>query len=601
MQKIKKTLLTIILIMSALTTYSQTMTLEVQAPRVVNVGETFRMSFITNSKVDNFIPPSIEGFRVIAGPAQSTSNSVSIVNGKVTQSTSISFSYTISAEQEGKFTIGSAKVKHGGQEARTQPFAIECVKESNPPQGGSSAQKTANADGRGIFVNVVLSKREVYLGESLVASTKLYVRGTAVAGIESVKLPVFNGFWTQEMNVPQQIRFERENVKGIVYDAGLLNQQLLFPQQVGELTISGVEVDIIEQTRTRSRDIFDDFFGGGVQNIRKKVVSSAQKIKVKDLPPGAPPSFTGAVGDFKISASLSKQQLMANDATSLTIRVSGKGNLKLINTPKVSLPVDFETYDAKTTESIKNTSNGSEGYRQFEVPIIPRSAGIFTIAAIEFSYFNPSTAKYVTLHTKSFNIEVDKDTKNTQHNYASVDVRRENLKIVGQDIRFIKNTRTLKNENKLFFASTLYFACYILLTLLFIILYLYLDKQIKENKNEFLVRNKKARKIAKKRLDSSKHLLKAGNTQGFYDELLRAMWGYLGDKLGVPAAELSQEKVVLLLTARGIEESYIQIFIKIIHECEFTRYAPSTNGQQVMQYLYTDAVEVISKLEQRIK
>ncbi|MGL4957006.1 MAG: BatD family protein [Bacteroidales bacterium] len=597
------TLLTAILTICVLCTYGSDLTLEVQTPKVVSVGETFRISFIANGKIDNFSPPSIEGLRVIAGPAQSTSSSVNIVNGKVTQRVHVSLSYTVYAEKEGKFTIGAAKIKQGNNEAQTQPFVIESVghNSNRSSQGAVESKNTANTETRNLFVDVTLSKREVYRGEYIVASTKLYARGIAIAGLENVKLPTFNGFWTQEIAVPQQVKFERENVKGAVYDAGILNKQLIFPQQVGELTIPACEIDIIEQVRTRSRDVFDDFFGGGVQNVRRHLVSSPKKIKVKELPSGAPRPFTGAVGNFKLSASLSKNELTANDATSLTIRISGSGNLKLINAPKVDLPVDFEIYDSKTTESIKNSNSGAEGHRQFELPIIPRSAGSFTIPPIEFSYFNPVTEKYVTLQTKAFDIEVKKDTKSVQQNYTSSESRRENLKVLGQDVRFIKSGATVKNEGELFFASGPFYLLYCFLVALFIAAYMWLSKQEKDNKDVVLIRNKKARKVAKKRLDASAHLLKTGNNQGFYDELLRAMWGYLGDKLSIPVAELSQEKVQTLLAQKQIEEAYIEMFIGVINECEFTRYAPTENGKQVMEHLYADAVDIISKLEQRIK
>ncbi|MGL5913044.1 MAG: BatD family protein, partial [Bacteroidales bacterium] len=239
--------------------------------------------------------------------------------------------------------------------------------------------------------------------------------------------------------------------------------------------------------------------------------------------------------------------------------------------------------------------------RQFELPIIPRSAGSFTIPPIEFSYFNPVTEKYVTLQTKAFDIEVKKDTKSVQQNYTSSESRRENLKVLGQDVRFIKSGATVKNEGELFFASGPFYLLYCFLVALFIAAYMWLSKQEKDNKDVVLIRNKKARKVAKKRLDASAHLLKTGNNQGFYDELLRAMWGYLGDKLSIPVAELSQEKVQTLLAQKQIEEAYIEMFIGVINECEFTRYAPTENGKQVMEHLYADAVDIISKLEQRIK
>lgn len=586
---------------------AQNIQLEIQAPRVVTVGEMFRVVFAANGKVDNFIAPSMEGFVVTAGPVQGSSSQVQIAGGKVTQSVTYSFTYTLYAEKEGKLTIGSAKVKAGSEEAQTQPFAIECVKGEAPhaaqqqqqQQGGGQKPAVAGGSDGSLYLGVTLNKTEVYRGECIVASTKIYTRGNSIRGFENVKKPTYNGFWSQDVDVPQEINFARENVSGVVYDAGLLWKQLLFPQQSGELTLSPSEIDVIIQVRTRSRDMFEDFFGGGYQNIRKHLQSKTIKVKVKDLPGGAPASFSGAVGSFKIESSLSKQQLVANDATTLTIRISGNGNLKLINQPKVDLPVDFEMYDTKTTDAIKNSDAGASGYRQFEIPLIPRSAGEFTIPPIEFSYFNPATGKYATLYTKEQAISVEKDTK-SQQTYSSSEGRREGIKFLGKDIRFIKTGEALARQNKLFFGSPSFYLLYIALLAIFAALYAWLKKHRKNSQNVVLMRNRKANKAAKKRLRNSAQLLKMGNAQGFYDELLRAMWGYLSDKLNIPVAELSRESAREAFAERSIEEPYIETFLSVIDECEFARYAPSS-GRKEMAQLYRDAAGVISKLEQRVR
>jgi hypothetical protein len=582
---------------------AQNLQLEIQAPRVVTVGEMFRVTFVANGKVDHFFTPNIEGFVVTAGPVRGDDTQVQIVNGKVTQSTTYSFTYTLYAEKEGKFTIGQAKVKAGNDEAQTQPFAIECVKgeQRAVQQGGSGGQQPAASAGgeNSLYLGVTLSKTEVYRGEYLVAATKLYTRGNSIRNFENVKKPIYNGFWSQDIETPQEINFTRENVSGVVYDVGLLWKQLLFPQQSGELTISSNEIDVIMQVRTRSRDMFEDFFGGGYQNIRKSLQSKVLKVRVKELPGGAPASFSGAVGSFKIESSLSKKQLVANDATTLTVRISGNGNLKLMNAPKVDLPVDFEPYDTKTTDAIKNSDAGASGYRQFEIPFIPRSAGEFTIPPIEFSYFNPATGKYVTLLTQAHTISVEKDTK-SQQTYASAEGRREGIKFLGKDIRFIKTGVTLAQQDRLFFGSMLFYLLYVALILVFAVLYVWLKKHRKNSQNVVLVRNRKANKVAKRRLKNSAQLLKVGNAQGFYDELLRAIWGYLSDKLNIPVSELSRENAREAFAERNIEEQYIETFISVIDECEFARYAPGS-GRKEMTLLYHEAVGVISKLEQRVK
>jgi hypothetical protein len=590
---------------------AQNIQLEIQAPRVVTVGEMFRVTFVANKQVDNFAAPGMEGFVITAGPVEARNTQVEIVGGKVNQSVNHSFTYTLYAEKEGKFTIGSAKVKAGSDEAQTQPFVIECVEGEEPraaqqqqQQGrgqkpaAAAAAAAAGSDGS-LYLGVTLSKTEVYRGECIVATTKVYTRGNSIRGFENVKKPAYNGFWSQDVDAPQEIKFTRENVNGVVYDAGLLWKQLLFPQQSGELTLSPSEIDVIIQLRTRSRDIFEDFFGGNYQNVRRRLQSKTVKVKVKDLPGGAPASFSGAVGSFKIESSLSKKQLMANDATTLTIRISGAGNLKLINAPKVDLPTDFEAYDTKTTDAIKNSDAGASGYRQLEIPLIPRSAGEFTIPPVEFSYFNPATGQYVTLRTQEQAISVEKDTK-SQQTYTPTEGRREGIKFLGQDIRFIKTGATLAQQDRLFFGSAAFYLLYIALAAVFAALYAWLKKHRKNSQNVALVRNRKANKVAKKRLKNSAQLLKMGNAQGFYDELLRAMWGYLSDKLNIPVADLSRESAREAFAERSIEEPYIETFTSVIDECEFARYAPGS-GQKEMAQLYREAASLISKLEQRVK
>jgi hypothetical protein len=598
--------LLVALVALPLASRGEALRLDVQAPRVVSTGEMFRLTFVANAKVEQFVQPTIEGFSVTAGPAQSSSSNISIVNGKVSQSITASFIYTLHAEKEGKFTIGAATIKADGQEAQSQPYVIEVVKgepaAARQQQGSSgSQQQSTGVSDNSLYLGVTTSKNEVYRGECLVATTKLYNRGVALSSLENVKEPTYNGFWTQAVEKATQLNYVRENVNGTVYDACLLWKHLLIPQQTGELTIAPSEMDVSIQVRARSNNPFDDFFGGGYQTIRKHLQSKPVKVRVKDLPSGAPASFAGAVGTFKIDASLSRSQLTANDATTLTIRISGSGNLMLLNAPKVDYPVDFEAYDAKTIDNIKNSTAGANGHRQFEIPLIPRSAGDFVIPPIAFSYFNPATQQYATLHTKELPIAVEKDTKAPQGGYsAGGEGRREGIKFLGQDIRFIKTNLALAPQAALFFGSAYFYLCYLLLFALTFVAYLWLKKRRKEEQNLTLVRNRKANKVAKKRLKNSAQLLKMGNAQGFYDELLRAMWGYLGDKLAMPVADLSRESANVAFSERGIEESYTATFLSVIDECEFARYAPGS-AHKGMAQLYADAAEVISKLEQRIK
>jgi hypothetical protein len=603
LSSIKPLAAALLLLTLSTTTWAQNLTLEVQVPRVVNVGEVFRVAFVANQKVDEFTPPTTEGFTVLAGPVQSSQTNMEFVNGKVTRSFTVSYTYTIMADQEGTFTLGAAKIKADGKEAQSRPVSIECVKSDNTqakqnPTGGTSTATAGNSD---LFISIDVAKREVYRGEALPISLRLSNRNTNIVGVNGYTMPAFDGFWNQELEAVNRLNFQRENVGGTIYEVALIRRQLLIPQQTGELTISPAEMDMVVRVQTAARDPFENFFGGGYQDVNRQLKSKPIKIRVKDLPDGAPASFNGGVGNFKIEAQVSRNQLVANDAVNFIVKISGTGNLKLINAPKVDFPPDFEVYDTKITESIKNGVDGTSGTRQFEIPLIPRSAGTFTIPPLEFTYFSPTTGKYVTLHTKEQTITVEKDTRANQAYAYSGEGRRESIKFLGKDIRFIKTGATTFESDSLFVGSILFYLIYFALLSAFIAAYFLTKKYQKESQNVVLVKNKKANKVAKKRLSTAAQLLKMGNTHGFYDELLRTMWGYLSDKLSIPVADLSQDNAKQAFAERGIEEEYIAIFLGVINECEFARYATTGSGSKSMQQLYADAVNVISKLEQRVK
>lgn len=582
--------------------------LEVQAPKAVYVGEVFRVIFTANKNVENFTPPTFDGFSVLVGPVQSSMSETSFVNGNVSHNVKISYTYNVRAEKEGVATIGAAKVKADGKEAESQPIQVECVKDNDAQRNKQSNQGTTNntnaqTSSSELFIRTEPSLREVYRGEHVVVTTKLYLRGVNIIGVENFKVPSTNGFWAQDINnIGGNLSFQRENTNSGIYNVAVLNKQLLFAQQTGDITIDPTEIDVIQQVQTQPRNQLEAFFGGSVQNYRVPLKSEPLKIKVKPLPAGAPASFTGGVGNFKIESSISKKTVTANDAVTLVIKITGSGNLKLLNAPKVDFPLDFEVYDTKTTENIKNTETGANGVKQFEIPLIPRSAGEFTIQPVEFSYFNPSTRKYVTLKTKPHTIAVERDPKASTNYVSGGDARREGIKFLGKDIRFIKTgvVGLAPINTETFTGSAWFYLLYFLLILIFLGIFFILRKYIKDNQNVVLVKNKKANKVARKRLSKSALLLKTGNAQGFYDELLRTMWGYLSDKLNIPIAELSRDKAKEVFYERNIEMPYIETFLGVIDECEFARYAPSS-GRKEMENVYKDAVSVISKLEQRIK
>ena len=562
---------------------AQKVDFEVGAPGVVAVGEAFRIEFTVNAKPDGFTPPAFGGFDVLAGPTTSEGTSVSIVNGHVSKTVSFTYTYVLQAQNEGLATISAASVQVEGKTYSTQPLTIEVVSgEAMPGQGGASAggaDKKADAEARSgklapddILLRVTVNRNNVYKGQPVRVAFKLYTR-VQLSGIESVKYPAFNGFWAQELNV-DGYSWQRETLNGKVYDARVVKEVLLYPQQSGTLHIEQssmtVVAQIVVQSRSHSQSLFDDFFGGqSVQEVRKNLSAAPVPVTVRDFPAGAPASFNGAVGKFQLNGSLDKQTVTANASDTYLLKLSGSGNLPLIQAPKPELPASFESYgNGKSTESLSHNASGISGYKQFEFPFIPRAEGNYSIPPVEFSYFDPDAAKYVTLTTPPFGVEVLPDS-------------------------------TGGSSGGLLFGSAAYFGMLAVLLALFVAVYLYLKKHLRDLQNVTLVRNRKASKVALQRLRAAHDHMAAREEKQFYEEMLRALWGYMSDKLNIPVANLTKDNIREELLRRDISAELANHYIGIISDCEYAQYSPSASVQ--MTELYGEAVRMLSKFESLIK
>ncbi|MDR2362524.1 MAG: BatD family protein [Prevotellaceae bacterium] len=586
--------------------YADDVQFSISAPRVVSVNEQFRVTFSANTNVGNITAPDFSGFHVIAGPSRSTSQQVQFNNGTVSQSQTTSFIYILQAVQEGKYTLGAASIVVNGRTYQTQPSTIEVIKgepqqagQNRPSQQGTQ-DNTTTVDAGDVFVRISVSKSNVYRGEYLTATVKLYTQAN-IAGFDDIKFPTFNGFWSQEIEAPQQLNFQRENVDGKVYNSAVVRRYVLFPQQTGDLKIDPFEVTCAIQVRRSSRSMFDDFFGASTQIVRKHISSPPVTVHVNPLPTNAPASFAGAVGTgFKMNAQLSRDTMMANDAASLSIKISGEGNIKLVEAPKIAMPPDFETYDTRTTDNSKTSTGGISGTKQFEIPFIPRSAGTFTIPPVEFSYFDIAKKQYVTLASKPLEIHIARDP-NATGSSVMTGINKQAVKSLGEDIRYIKTEPPKwRKKEQTFFGSPVYYLSIVAEWLLFAALYALLSKRRKEAQNIVLVRNRKANKMARKRLKIAATLLKTGNESGFYEELTKALWGYISDKISIAVADLSRETARETLQRKQLPEADIERFLQIIDECEFARYAPA-GGSIQMQKIYDNAIAAISRFEQLLK
>jgi hypothetical protein len=576
----------------------------VNAPNVVRQGQQFRLVYTVNTRIDDFQAPRVESFSVLAGPSKSTSTNISIINGKMTRQYTLKFTYILRANETGKFSISPAKVEKDGKIYQSDPVDIEVIKSS----GGAQTQKSdknesaqshnVDVDNEDLFVRVFLNKQNVRRQEPVVATIKIYTK-LNLSGFENVKFPDFDGFYKYEIETPPLRQLQEENINGQIYGTGVLKKFLLFPQKAKKITIDPFEVDCIVQKKSnsRSQSIFDDFFGS-YRNVKIPLSSKPVTLDVKSLPGSKPNNFTGGVGDFTISASLDKNKVKTNESVNLNIEISGEGNLKIMDVPEVDFPPDLETYEPKIENNIDISASGAKGNKKIEYLIIPRHEGEFRVPPVSFSYFDLSENKYKTLSAGPFNLNVTKGDGDTTATVTSFS--KKDISVIDSDIRFIKTEKfKLKEKGKFIFGSLFFFLVYGVSVAAFILILLIRRKKIRENSDIELLKNKKANKFAKKRLKVASRYLKENEKDRFYEETLKALWGYLSDKLSIPVAELSREKADEKLEEKGIEQDIRSQFLQLLDDCEFARYAPSASEER-MDRLYKHAVEIISKLQQRL-
>ena len=604
----KKLLFTLIAALSALVTYAQT-DIKVEVHRVVEVGEQFNVTFIVEgeNKVSDFSWEPSDHFQLLWGPQKGQSSSVQIVNGNMTKSVQSTFTYILKASQAGKFTLPAATAKVKKNEISSKPVSVEVVASRSAATSGSSSRqqsqpqqpqgKAVNAGD--IFLSMSLDRANVVVGEPVIATLKLYQR-VNIAGFEGASFPSFNGFWSQELEAPTNIEFTRESYDGQIYNAALLRKFVLIPQQAGTITIDPAELVCLVNIRVSSggTSIFDGFFDD-YRTVRQKVSSKPVKVNVSQLPSGAPASFAGGVGEFTISAKLSKDVLKTHEAASLTVTVSGRGNVSLLEAPKVSFPPDMEVYDTKTSDRIDK--GGLSGSKIYEYPFIPRSYGDFVIEPVKYTYYDVNQKKYVTLQTQPLNVTVEKGNETEAGPMIVPGVTRKDVKNLGSDIRFINiKNPALSGKGVFFVAAPAFWIIAAALVLAAVLCWLIFRKMAARKADVVGTRNRKATKMALKRLQLAGTFLKQNLYTAFYEELHKALLGFVSDKLNMPASELSRDKISESLAERSVEQSLIDTFIGILDACEFARYAPDA-GNAAMAAHYNSAIETISSIDSNMK
>jgi hypothetical protein len=576
------------------------------APSTVILDKPFQLAYSVNSSAKDLRVPEINNFDVLAGPFESHSSSFQIINGKQTSSVSVTYTYTLQAQKTGTFTIGSASIIVNNQKLNSNGLSIKVLpadaSSNSRQQGGQSgsAGSSQSVSNENIFIKTNISKTNVYEQEAILVTYKLYTLADVVQCVNK-KMPDFNGFMKQDIEQTQNKQFSFENFNGRNYGTVVLYQVLLYPQRSGVISIEKAEFEAIirVQNRAATRSIFDDFFDS-YSNVSKNIVAPATKISVSSLPINKPSSFSGTVGRFDINSSISAAQIRANEAVTLTVNISGAGNMKLIKNPIIKFPDGFELYDPKVNNKFKTTTSGVSGTKTIEYLFIPRHSGNFDVPSAEFSYFDTESKTYKVLRTPTYKLEVLKGVGGETPTVVGY-IEKEDVKQLAKDIRYIQTEKfkLYKNEQSIFGTITCWLM-YLIPLLISIILFILFRNKAKENADIDLVKNKKANKVAQKRLKLAQKLLKEGNKDKFYEEVLKAVWSYLADKLSIPNAELTKERIDSELFTRKIDTEVINQFVQILNTCEFARYAPNS-GQQEMGNLYTETIEAISKLEGLVK
>ena len=578
--------------------FAQKLVAQVSKNKVVT-GEVFQVSFTANGNMGNFKAPAFTDFDVYSGPNQSTN--MQIINGNMSQS--VSLSYMIAARKEGKLTIGPASATINGNKSETNPITIE-VGKGNPQQQGSGGNNQGQAQQGGVsnedlFVRSYLSKKQCYLGEQIVITQKVYCRAN-LRGFQNFNPPEYNGFWSKDEERKGQIQLNVENLDGVNYNVAEFSKTYLFPQRAGKLTIDPIEIDCIVRQQTRGQQsIFDQFFGGGAQDVAVKIKSKPVSVDVLALPESnKPQNYTGAVGNFTFKALLNHDKVKANESINLKLSISGKGNISLLSTPKINFPEGFETYDPKVNETI-NTVGGISGTKTYEYLVIPRKQGEFVLKDITFSYFDVEKKQYVSVPSPELKITVEAPDPNSSGS-AQVYNPKHEIQTEENDIRYIKTgDLKLMPANEEFFSSWKHYVILISITALFIGFIIARNNYLKNQSDVVGVKQKRAVKIARKQLTLAEKFKNENKQDAFYNEVLTALNSYISFKLNIPVADLSKDTITGYLVSKQVNPDMITKLINTLNDCEYARYAPAA-AEKDLGLVYHNTIELITSLEEQL-
>lgn len=601
----------------AFAAWADDVTFRAQAPERVIAGKPFQLTYTINQRARDLQAPEFNGFDYLAGPYTSQSSSTSFVNGRRSSTFTLTYTYTLMGLDPGTYTIGPATITSDGKQYTSNGVRVTVLPPDETPQqsnqsgqssqSGQSGQSASSSQSKSsdIFVRTIVTKTQVFEQEALQVSYKLYVAGVDFAQMgNNIKLPEFTGFLKQEIELGDR-QFELEHYNGRNYQAVTLFSYLLYPQHSGDITIDPAVFEAIlrVQTRQQVRSIFDDFFGT-YENVSRSLTAPAVTIHVKSLPGNKPAGYSGGVGQFTLTPSISATEIQANEAVTLKLDIQGNGNMKLLKTPAIDWPEGFEPYDPKVTNNYKVSGNGYSGNKTIEYLAIPRAAGQYTIPSVAFSYFDIQAGQYKTLTTPEYTLTVRRapgqSTTEGEQTQTYTTVSKENIKELGTDIRYINTsdlTPSKRSSKHVTLSTQHYILCYLFPALIAGLLFILFRRQIRENADLTKMRYKRANKVAQKRLREAQKMLTDGQKEAFYTEIERAAFSYLSDRLSIPTADLSKDNIADILRQKAVPEALIAHMLDVLQTAEFARYAPATDGE--MQQMYDNTVQLINQLEEQ--
>lgn len=602
----------LVLLIGAMSAWADDVVFQANAPKQVVLGKPFQISYSVNQRAKNFRAPEFVDFDVLAGPYTSQSSSTSFVNGKRSSAINLTFTYTIMAQKEGTFSIAPATIMVSGEQYRSNGLKITVLppdeeehadasrsgsNSSNAKASSSGSNSGSAVSGENIFMKTIVSKTKVKEQECILLQYKIYWAGVDLAQFtNNTQIPEFKGFLKQDLE-QGEIQTNLEHYNGRNYNTAVIYQTLLYPQRAGEVKIEPASFEAVlrVQNRANVRSLFEEFYGS-YTNVTKTLNAPGTTIHVSSLPSGKPAGFSSGVGQFSIQSSISSQDITTNDAVTIRLTIQGTGNMKLVKTPAVDWPEGFEVYDPKVQNNFKSTTAGVSGTKSIEYLAIARAAGDYTIPPISFSYYDTQADEYRVLQTPEYTVHVARDAADqSQQTVVNTFVDKEDIRQLGTDIRYIHTTALPAVREPLLSGFTgLWWLLYLVPTLLAALLFVVFRKRIRENADESRVRYKKAGKVAQKRLKKAKKLMSESNA-AFYEEIERAAWTYLSDRLSIPTAELNKDNIAEILRAKGTAEALIQQVREVLSTAEFARYAPSAAGS--MQDLYSATESLINALE----